>query len=181
MKIGSDMVCHHLHRLRFDGCLASLEIGFDETRKLTVVELFALEHHSHLFGSRDELLSAVDTAVFVTDDENGGFHRFLEILFQGIQTLQILCFFYNHHPEFRHHRISLTLIHHLYRRSICPEKHGLVEVPLFRLEHVFGDIIADLVYIERFVAHQNIHGRKLPSLEIFHDRLVTYCIFLFCH
>ena len=81
----------------------------------------------------------------------------------------------------RHDGVALRHIHYLCGGGIRAEHHGLIEVAVVWLEHVFCYVIGNTVYIVRLVAHEDIHRSVFPRLQVAHNSVECDRSFLFCH
>ena len=180
-QISTDGIRDNLRGFGVDTDVARLEIALDEHGQVAIAQFFALkEHASRLDGLHIFALAPVDSTVFMAHHEDGRRQGLLEIPLQRLCLLDILRFLDDDHLIFGHHGITTGIIGHLRGRHIRAEQHGLIEVALLGLQHMFCNIVADLVDIIRLLAHQIIDGCKTARLQIGHDTVET-CIFCLCH
>ena len=185
-EVGTDVVGHHLGGFVVDFRVFRCQIVGDEGRQFALVLLLALEEHAVFLDERHEaavgLFAAVERAIFVAEHQNGRVRRlFFGVFLNGLEVFQVLRLLDNHHLMLGHHREAACHVGHLRRRRVRAEDDGLVEVALRFVEHVFGDVVGNQVYIIRFVAHQKVDGRKLPCLQVAHDGVERFSASFFSH
>ena len=166
------MLSYHRSRLRVYCHMIFLQICLDERRKLIIALFLALEHHSNSLCLAHNLLSAVDSAIFVGYNEHRRCQRLLKIAFQSIERLQPLRLLHDYYAmRSRHNGVSFCHVYHLRCRSVCAEHNGLIKVAVVGFEHIVCYVIGYSVDIVRLVAHKHVHWSVFLSFEVAHNGL----------
>ena len=134
------MVCNHLGSLVLDSCLCMQpEIPLYKARKFILSFLFALKHDSCAFEPCQNLLSSVNSAVFIANHKNSCLCRFFKILLQLIPILNVLSFLYYNHLSLSHHRIAPRHISYLYGSNVGTKHNLLIKITFFRLQGMLSN------------------------------------------
>ena len=159
------------------------QISFNKSRQFALIKFLTLKNHSATcLCSWNNLLSFINTSILMTKDKNRGRNWIFEIFLQRFRTFQVLWFFHYHNPFLGHHWKSLGRIHDLWGRNIRAKHYSLIEITLFRLQHIICNIIWNLINVIGFFAHQYIYRWKITCFQVTHYRFIRCsCIFLFRH
>ena len=175
------MVGYHLGWLMVY-CSASIifKITLYESRQFIITLLLALKHHTRGCCLGQYFLSPVNTAVFMTQNQNCWFHRFFNILFQLFPVFYVLSLFHYHNLPLGHHRETPCHVNNLTWRNVRAKDNRLIEVAFFRSKSIRRDKICYLINIIRLLAHKNIYGRIITCTQVAHYALKSNDLFL-CH
>ena len=179
VKVSTDAVGNHACCLGINSRTLSTHIIGDERGQRALLEFLRLKESTHLINLCSHLLAAVERAILVAKDEHRRRLRLLQVVDQFVHTLQRLCLLDDDDLMFGHHGIALGSRYDATHISILAIDNHLVESSFLLGEHMLGNIVREAVYVVRLLAHEIVHGSKLPRVNLLDDAVV--CDFLLCH